>query len=284
MTEKEKAGFQGMHGAFSDIAGRRYFDGNVLTVPYESFERMMEAVSRSNCTYAILPIENTVAGSIYQNYDLLGESGLAVVGEVSLRIKHNLLVTNQPPLDQQERIAILKKVGSHFKALEQCIRFFRDNPHIQQSVEFDTAGYAEVVAKQGTIYDGAIASKTAARLYRLHVLRENIEDNPNNITRFLVVGREKQLFGQKASIRFTLKHEPGSLSRAIAAFAREGLNLTKIESRPLIGSPFEYLFYLDFETGNDMTRTGVAIESLGMVADSLDILGYYDKGGISQED
>ncbi len=274
-----KVSFQGEPGAYSEQAVFNYF-GNVETVPCESFDVMFDAVVSGKSDMALAPIENSLAGSIHQNYDLLLRHDLHIVGEYLLRVQH-CLITNAGVKKEDIRKAI-----SHPQALGQCAAYLRSHG-IKAEQVYDTAGSVKMLKESGARDVAAIASQRAAELYGMQILEEGIEDNAENYTRFLAVGREavvpaalsesKGTGEAKTSIVFTLKNQPGALFKALSVFALRDLDLTKIESRPLQGKPWEYLFYIDFigATHEDITKR--ALEHLGEYAVMLRVLGSYPR-------
>jgi prephenate dehydratase len=266
-----KVAFQGEAGAYSEQALLDHF-GSVATVPCESFDAVFEAVNSGLCDTAMIPIENSLAGSIHQNYDLLLRNELQIVGEHFLRVRHCLITA--PGVAKPD----LKKAISHPQALGQCAGYLRSNG-IQAEQAYDTAGSVKLLKESGARDTAAIASRRAAELYGMQILAEGIEDNPENYTRFLAIQRGPKTFqGEaKTSIVFTLKNVPGALFKAMSVFALRDLDLTKIESRPLQGSPWEYLFYIDLigSTGEETVRR--ALDHLGEYAVMLRVLGSYPR-------
>lgn len=266
-----KVSFQGEPGAYSEQAVFNYF-GKVETVPCESFDAMFDAVVSGKSDAALAPIENSLAGSIHQNYDLLLRHDLHIVGEYFLRVQH-CLITN-PGVKMED----IKKAISHPQALGQCAGYLRSHG-IKAEQVYDTAGSVKMLKESGARDVAAIASKRAAELYGMQILQEGIEDNPENYTRFLAVGRESIVPTNEAktSIVFTLKNMPGALFKAMSVFALRDIDLTKIESRPLQGKPWEYLFYIDLigSTSDDVTKR--ALDHLGEYAVTLRVLGSYPR-------
>ncbi len=266
-----KVSFQGEPGAYSEQAVFNYF-GSVETVPCESFDAMFDAVVSGKSDAALAPIENSLAGSIHQNYDLLLRHDLHIVGEYLLRVRHCLIAM---PGVKKEGI---KKAISHPQALGQCAGYLR-NGGIKPEQVYDTAGSVKMLKESGARDVAAIASKRAAELYGMQILEEGIEDNPENYTRFLAIQKEPVTFeGEaKTSIVFTLKNVPGSLFKAMSVFALRDIDLTKIESRPLQGKPWEYLFYIDFIGSMQDETAKRALDHLGEYAVMLRVLGSYPR-------
>ena len=244
------AAFQGVRGAYSELAVRRAFDESVGVLPCHTFTDAFDAVSSGNAKYAVLPIENTLGGTIYDNLDLLAmHPELTVVGEVQVRIQHDLIVLPGTQLED------IKKVYSHPQGLKQCRTFLeKELPDAEQVAFFDTAGAAEFVAKTKDKSIAAIAGAPAAEYYGLESLRNGIESDASNYTRFYILSREEnagiyrsQAPLDKASISFSVSDESGSLMNVLHLIADKGVNMTKLESRPIPGKPWEYLFFVELQ-------------------------------------
>ena len=266
-----KIAFQGEPGAYSEQAVFEYF-GTVDAQPCETFETVFAAVNSGACACALIPIENSLAGSIHQNYDLLLQNQLHIVGEYLLRVRHCLIVI--PGVSKSE----IKRAISHPQALGQCAEYLRSHG-IRPEPAYDTAGSVKLVKDLGAMDAAAIASRRAAEIYQMQVLEEGIEDHPENYTRFLAIAPEPASPGAdaKTSIVFTLRNQPGALFKALSVFALRDLDLTKIESRPLQGKPWEYLFYIDFIGGSHEETTRRALDHLGEYALMLRVLGSYPR-------
>jgi prephenate dehydratase len=266
-----KVSFQGEPGAYSEQAVFNYF-GNVETIPCESFDVMFDSVASGKSDAALAPIENSLAGSIHQNYDLLLRHNLHIVGEYFLRVQHCLI--GMPDAKMED----IKKVISHPQALGQCAAYLRDHG-IKPEAVYDTAGSVKMLKASGALDTAAIASRRAAEIYGMNILQEGIEDNPENYTRFLAIQQESKIpEGEaKTSIVFTLKNIPGSLFKAMSVFALRDIDLTKIESRPLQGKPWEYLFYIDFIGSAHDEVAKRALDHLGEYALTLRVLGSYPR-------
>jgi chorismate mutase/prephenate dehydratase len=242
---------------------------------------MLDALEAGGVDYAVLPIENSIAGSINESYDLLAKKGLSLVGEEFQPIAHCLIGAAEVPIDK------IRRVYSHPVALAQCRSFLEtlEDCHVEAFV--DTAMAVEKVKIDGDPSQAAIASEQAAALHGLPILRRGIADHPENYTRMVIVANEPEHFGPdvpcKTSLIFSTIHEQGALARCISIFAERGLNLTKIESRPKPDTPFEYIFYMDFEGNVDRAQTQKALEDLGTVTTFLTVLGSYPsrKAGVS---
>jgi prephenate dehydratase len=279
---KKRAAFQGELGAFSQVAASQLAGEDSIPIPFPSFEEVFVSVVNGKCDCAVIPIENTLHGSIHDNYDFLLKYDLPICGETFVRIIHNLIV---PP---GVKFSQIKKVYSHPAALGQCKRFFEENPQIEKTTFYDTAGSVKMVMDKGLTDAGAIASANAATIYGAKILKKSIEDDRENFTRFFLLERPKR--GKKniardtskqfkTTVVFTTRNIPGALFRSLSAFALRDVNLTKIESRPLRGKPWEYLFYLDFVGHVDDAVCRNALNHLAELADMLRVLGCYPMAG-----
>ena len=262
--------YQGEPGAFSEAAAGRIAPGAALT-SCKSFEDVFAAVVDGSVAYGVLPIENSIGGSIHRNYDLLLANDLPIVGEVELPVVHQLLAV---PGATREG---LRRVYSHPQALAQCERFLRTLTGIEIVATYDTAGSAKMVADGGLTDSAAIASARAGTLFGLVPLASSIQDFDDNITRFIVVGRRalQDAVPDKTSIVFSLANEPGSLFKALSVFALRGVDLIKLESRPIQGRPWEYLFYVDLAVAADEVPCVRALAHLAEFATTLRTLGSY---------
>jgi chorismate mutase / prephenate dehydratase len=268
--------FQGAEGAFSHIAGRRFFAPRQSVVSYRglpTFRAMLEDVRNGSADYGMLPIENTTSGSVHDAYDALSHTDLAIVGEEVLRIEMCLVGIAEVPLDS------LRKVYSHPQALSQCTAFLASLPQCTVETFIDTAMSVERVKLENDPTHAAIASAEAAALHGLHVIRRDIANHRENYTRFLVIAREAEPFDPrvpcKTSVMFVMQHERGALLACLGVLAGHGLNLTKLESRPMPGRPFEYLFYVDFEGNIADAAVQAALDELAPLTRSLKIFGSY---------
>ncbi|MBA3296739.1 MAG: prephenate dehydratase [Acidobacteria bacterium] len=262
--------FQGEPGAFSEAAALRFAPGAEV-VACRSFEDVFAAVAEGRTTQGILPMENSIGGSIHRNYDLLVEHELPIVGEVELPIEHCLL--GRPGMKTSD----VKVVYSHPQALAQCERYLERMTGIEIVAVYDTAGGAKMVA-EGTRADAAaVASRRAAELFGLGILAESIQDYAVNITRFALVGRTPapDSDATKTSLVFALQSKPGALFKALSGFALRDINMTKLESRPLRGRPWEYMFYVDVDAARQSHECGRAITHLGEFAQWVRTLGSY---------
>ena len=266
-----KIAFQGEPGAYSEQAIFGYF-GDVETQPCESFDTVFESVVSDACEFGLIPIENSLAGSIHQNYDLLLRHDLHIVGEYLLRVQHCLIAL--PEVKKSD----IKRVISHPQALGQCAGYLRALGVKVEQV-YDTAGSVKLLKESAARDTAAIASRRAAEIYEMQILEEGIEDNVENYTRFLAIAKESKTPGgeSKTSIVFTLKNQPGALFKALSVFALRDIDLTKIESRPLQGKPWEYLFYIDFIAATHEDTVRKALDHLSEYALMLRVLGSYPR-------
>lgn len=269
-----KTAFQGVHGAYSELAVQKMLGKNVTTIPCTSFEEVFERVERGRADRGVIPIENSLAGSIHENYDLLLTRRLHIVAETHLRIEHVLMCH---PGAVPARIGAVR---SHPQALAQCSDFFRSHRRFRPEPFFDTAGAAESIAREGNTTTAAIAGALAARLYGLRILRRNIENTADNFTRFLVISRtpwrERRNTRTRSSIVFTpAANRPGILFHILGVFALRDIDLLKIESRPDPRKPFEYLFYIDVKGGPSEAPVARAFEHLAEVVSHFRLLGTY---------
>jgi len=266
-----KVAFQGEPGAYSEEAGYGHFE-NPEMVPQKSFDDVFRAVVSGSCASGLIPIENSLAGSIHQNYDLLLRHELHIVGEYFLRVRHCLIGFPSAGISEIEHVI------SHPQALGQCAEYLR-KMGIKLKPVYDTAGSVKMLKSSGERTTAAIASKRAAEIYEMQVLQEGIEDNPENFTRFLEISPKPVMPNgiAKTSIVFTLKNQPGALFKALSVFALRDIDLTKIESRPLAGKPWEYLFYVDFIGASSKEPARNALDHLREYALMLRLLGSYPR-------
>lgn len=267
-----KIAFQGEPGAYSEAAAIQHFGADAETIPCESFDDLFAAVASQRADCAMAPIENSLAGSIHQNYDLLARHELHIVGEQILRVEHCLIGAPDAKMDD------IQLVMSHPQALAQCDHTIRAHGW-KRNVVYDTAGSVKMLKASGKREVAAIASARAAQVYAMQILQRNIEDNPQNFTRFLVLAREPVEPEQpcKTSIVFTLRNVPGALFKALSVFALRDIDLSKIESRPIPGSPWEYMFYLDFAESASAERGQRALMHLSEIASYMRVFGSYPR-------
>ncbi len=263
--------FQGELGSFSHRAALKVFGSSIEPYHCHSFDDVFSAVARKKAECAVIPIENTLAGSIHQNFDLLAHHSLEVVGETSLRVQHNLIVHPGASLRQ------IRQIYSHPAALEQCKSLLRRLRSVEKVSYYDTAGSVKHIRDRELRNAAAIASADAAQIYGMKILRRDIEDDPENYTRFLALARHKRFSqgGKKTSIVFGLKSEPGALFKALSVFALRNIDLSKIESRPIRGTPWQYLFYLDLQIDVHSQECTNALRHLRELAPYLKVLGSY---------
>ena len=282
MPQSELAAFQGERGAFSEEATRQLLGPRVRVRPCPRFEDVFRSLAKKQVDAAVVPMENTLAGSVHENYDHLLHHDLPIAGETRVRIVHHLIAPPDVPFRS------IRRVFSHPVALGQCLDFFARHPHIERVPFYDTAGSVKMIMEERREGAAAIASRVAAELYGARILRRSIEDDRQNFTRFFLLRRPEHLRNHplrggsktrwKTSLVFTTRNVPGALFRSLSAFALRDLNLTKIESRPLRGKPWEYLFYLDFLGHVDDPACSKALGHLREVADFCRVLGCYPQG------
>jgi prephenate dehydratase len=277
-----RVAYQGERGAFSESAARRLLGSEIDPIPCPSFESMFASVGSGEADCCVAPIENSLAGSIHRNYDLLLDSPLTITGETHLRIVHNLIAP--PDVD----VSAIRRVYSHPVALAQCRQFLEAHPQMEPTPVHDTAGAIRMVMERGLSDEAGIASAEAADIYGGCVLMRGVEDNVQNYTRFLLlaqpdlarsierdIDRHKEQRRWKTSIVFRVPNKPGALFRALGAFAILEIDLTKVESRPVEGRPWEYAFYLDFAGRVEDPIVARALENLEHMSEMLKILGSY---------
>jgi len=277
-TAPLRVAYQGVDGSYSHLAAQRLYaerEGGVLLAGHETFRAAAQAVIDGSADHALLPIENTTAGSINETYDLLTDGQVVIVGELVAEIEHCLLAL--PGVELEE----LRTVLSHPQGLLQCEAFLLRHPALDPRAEFDTAGAARKVKESGDRTLGAIASGSAARVYGLEILAHSIQDEAGNFTRFVEIAREPVPCPPEApcktSLMLSVAHEPGALSQVLQRLGARGVSLTKLESRPLRGSPFRYRFYLDIEGHAASRQVEEALEEIRPLTGELRILGTYPR-------
>ena len=270
-----KIGYQGIKGAYSESAIYKHFGNDAEAIGFDISEEVFEALEKKEIDYALLPFENSIAGSVAINYDLLLKYEIHAVAEVFLKISHCILANKGAELKD------IKKVYSHPHALEQCREFIRKHK-LEMIPEFDTAGAARIVHERGKKDEAAIASEFCAEIYGLDVLEKNIETHNNNMTKFFVISNSdkipENMNREKTSIAFKTKHYPGALINCLQRLAKHGINLTKLESRPIPEHNWEYVFYADFEGGIDDENVKLALSEMEASSLFLKVLGSYPKG------
>jgi prephenate dehydratase len=259
--------YQGEPGAYSEAAAR-LFSSHADTLPCKTFDEVFEAVLQKRATHGIVPMENSIGGTIHRNYDLLVDHEIPITGEVELDVVHCLQALPGTKIDD------LKTVYSHPQALAQCEQYLKALGVVVEAV-YDTAGGAKLVSEQQLKGAAALASRRAAEVFGLEVLQEAVQDFEYNITRFFVIGGAQPAEANKTTIVFALPSTPGSLFKALSVFALRDINLSKLESRPMRGRPWEYLFYVDIEARRDELQTGRALTHLAEFAKWTRILGTY---------
>ncbi len=268
---RPRVAFQGERGAFSEEAAVKLLGTDIELIPRGTFESLFSAIEESAADFILAPLENSLAGSVYQAYDLLLASRLHIVAEVILPISHQLIGP------RGARPAQVRTVQSHPVALAQCTRFFKEHPEIKRVVAEDTGGSAREVVCAGDPTRAAIASRRAAEIYGGVILQSNLEDHRNNFTRFVLLSKSESVpkGANKISLVAFLLHQPGALYRALGPIAQRGINLVKIESRPIVGHPFEYCFYLDLMASPAAPETEAALRELKSFTSELRVLGCY---------
>jgi prephenate dehydratase len=271
VAQNARVAFQGERGAFSEEAAVKLLGEEISLVPRPTFEAAFSAITDGAADYILAPIENSLAGPVHRSFDLLVDSKLNILAEVIIPIVHNLIAA---PGAEFEEISV---VESHPVALAQCERFFSGHPRLKRIATEDTAGSVRDVVRSSDRTRAAIASRRAAETYGGAILREHLEDNRENYTRFLLLSESEASAenADKLSLVFQLDHRPGALYHSLEPFARRNLNLMKIESRPVHGRPWQYRFYLDLQASRRDPQVAEALHELeGLVVD-LRILGSY---------
>ena len=264
--------FQGESGAYGEEAAFRYFGSSIKVSPQESLEEVFKGVERGDVQFGVVPVENSLEGIISRVYDLLLESTLMVCGEIELRVIHCLIAGMETGLDT------IRRVYSHPQALAQCRNFLK-HLNCELIPTYNTAASVKMIKEKGMPDMAAIGSARAAEIYGMKVIAQEIEDNPNNFTRFFILSREDSppSGNDKTSVIFSTKDRPGALYESLKEFAARNINLTKLESRPTRQKPWEYNFYLDFEGHREDKLAREVLEGLGKNAIFLKVLGSYPK-------
>jgi len=266
-----RVAFQGERGAFSEQAAVELLGEHITPVPRATFESLFAAINDGAADLILAPIENALAGSVHRSYDLLLESNLTITGEVVIPIAMYLI---GPPGAHFENV---RSVESHPVALAQCERFFAEHPHIRRVVAEDTAGSVSNVVRAADPSRAAIAGLRAADVYGGELLREHLEDDRANFTRFLLLSPDAKIprGANKLSLVMRLAHQPGSLQAALEPFAKRKINLLRIESRPIQGHPWEYRFYLDLAASTEDAKVKNALDELRKFGHEVRVLGCY---------
>lgn len=269
-----KIGYQGRPGAYSELAALDFFGSSAEILNYQSFEEVFKLVENETLDHGIIPLENSLAGSILENYDHLIKYKVVITGETKLRVRHNLLGTMDSSIDT------IKKIMSHPQALLQCEKTLKALGDFELIPFFDTAGAAEKVASLKDPTIAAIASDLAAKTYPVKVIKSALESNHENYTRFITISTKKADIRSdqncKTSVVYSLKNIPGALFKSLSAFATRDIDLLKIESRPIQGSPFKYQFFVDFKEDLKSESSKNALRHLKEIGERVKILGTYN--------
>ncbi|MDA2936892.1 prephenate dehydratase [Acidobacteria bacterium AH-259-A15] len=273
MINTPTVAIQGERGSYSEEAAALLLKSNTHIYSCEHFKEVFQLTVDEGVHYCVVPIENSLSGSIHKNYDLMLRHRLNIVREINLQIKHNLIVV--PGTSFKE----IKTVISHPVALDQCEKFFERFPQLTKRSAYDTSGSVKWITEQKLRDYAAIAGKRAAEYYGGEIVMTGIEDNKENFTRFFLLSRDREIDKDagKTSIVFSFRNTPGALFKCLSVFALRDLDLTKIESRPIHGRPWEYLFYLDFIGNIEEEKTRNALNHLKEIAEFLEVLGCYSR-------
>lgn len=279
VAKNARVAFQGERGAFSEEAAVKLLGEEIQLAPRPTFEAAFSAIGDGLADFLLAPIENSLAGSVHRSFDLLVDSNLNILAEVVIPIVHNLIAV---PGASFEEITV---VESHPVALAQCEQFFIANPHLKRMVTEDTAGSVRAVVRAADKTRAAIAGRRAASIYGGEILRQHLEDNAENYTRFLLLAPTPDApeNADKLSLVFQLDHRPGALVHSLEPFARRNINLMKIESRPVHGSPWQYRFYLDLQASRRDPEVAAALAELENLVVDLRILGSYPSAARSEQ-
>lgn len=278
LTAEKRIAIQGVKGSFHEIAAREYFGENIELEMCDSFPELFKSLKSGKAEFGVMAIENSVAGTILPNYGLVRDSDFTVIGEVYLRIEHQLMAL------PGQRIEDLKEVHSHPMAILQCQKWLEKHPHIKIVESTDTADSAWMIRRSGKKRIAAIASRLAAEHCELEILAEGIETHKRNFTRFLILQEESMAVlegavvqADKASVCFNLSHKVGSLSQILLVLSSHGMNLTKIQSLPIVGREWQYFFHIDLEF-DDYAQYERALAAIQPLVGELKILGEYERG------
>jgi len=275
MTKDLIIAFQGEKGAYSEIASESYFGKSIKTLPCYSFEEVFLKVRNGFADNGVIPIENTLHGSVFENYDLLLKYRVSVIAELNLQINHCLISPQRYTLSE------LKKIYSHPQAIGQCSVFLKSLKKVEVVPSYDTAGSALLSLKNQHEATAAITSTRAAKIYKMKILKRNIQNNKINYTRFLVISRKKskeEPRHPKSTISFDLKSIPGALHKALGVFANAEIDLSMIESRPIPHKPFQYTFYIDISGSLNDKKINAAIKKLSELTVRIKKIGTYERG------
>jgi len=269
--------YQGETGAYSELAAKKFFGEKIKLSPSLTFESVFNKVENNEAKYGVVPVENSLYGSVFETLDLLKKYSFGIVGELNLQINHYLMSAKKYKLSQ------IKKIYSHPQALGQCSDFIKTIKNVYVNPVYDTAGAAKIISEKKEEYAAAIASKNAAKEYSLQIIKGHIQNNEENFTRFLVLSKDEKRIGNgepafKTSVCFELKSMPGALFKALSVFALRDINLTKIESRPIPHKTFEYLFYVDLIGNVKNDKIKLALNHLNEISKVVKVLGSYPLG------
>jgi prephenate dehydratase len=273
-----RVAFQGVKGAYSEDAAFTFFGEGVETVPCPEFADLLEAVERGRATHGVLPVENSIEGSVTLANDLLLDSDLTVIGEILLPIRHCLI--GQPDAELKD----VRKVYSHPQALGQSRNFLSEHPEWEKIPSFDTAGSVLMIKQRGLREEAAVASRRAAEQYGMKVLKEGIQNSNKNCTRFFVLEKEPKTenTGDKTALAFTTKHVPGALYKCLGAFAEHGVNITKLESRPRRDRSWEYVFFVDIDGSVNDANVSKALVDLVRKASFVKVFGSFPRAKLPE--
>ena len=270
-----KVAYQGIKGAYSEAAVYKHFGKDANPIGYDTSEEVFDAVMNNKVDFGLLPFDNTIAGSVAINYDLLLRNEVYAIGEVYLKIRHSLMSHKGSTINE------INIVYSHPHALEQCREFIRKHK-LKTIPEYDTAGAAKIVKERNKRDESSISPELCSKIYDLEVLEKDIQTNKNNITKFLIFVKNnkipEKIKNEKTSIAFKTKHYPGALINCLQRLAKHNVNLTKLESRPVPENPWEYVFYADFDGGIDDENVKLALSEMEASSLFLKVLGSYPKG------
>ncbi len=282
-NDKVRIAIQGIKGSYSYLASRKFFSGQKKRLEFLGFNRFDEvihSVEAGEADYAVLPIENTTSGGINEVYDLLLHTALSIIGEEQYEVKHCLAAVKQTPIEN------IKKIFAHYQAAAQCSNFLAKLHDISIEYYADTAMSVRKIKEENNPEYAAIASEDAAKLFEVEILQRNIANQSKNITRFIICARKSVELDlrieSKTSIVFATTHSPGALAEVLNVFKKYSLNLTKLESRPIMGNPWEEMFYLDFEGNVADKNVSRALEEINQFTRFIKVLGSYPKNEISK--
>ena len=264
----KKVSFQGEHGAYSESAAKKFFEEEIKNLPCSSFEDVLKLTENGESDYSILPVENSIEGTVGQSIDAITNTNLHAVGEKYLKVEHCLISSGS--------FEDIKTVYSHPQALGQCSNFIKMRK-LKTVPTYDTAGSVKIIKEINDKHSAAIASKDAGKLYNISIVKEGIENNTNNYTRFLIFSKENstETKNDKTSIIFSVKHEPGALHNILKEFNDNNINLTKIESRPNKNTNWEYNFFVDFQGHSSNSKIKAVLDSVEKNTIFLKVIGSY---------